>query len=349
MHTEHLLIIRFSAVGDVAMTVPLVYSLAHQYPRLRITVLSRSYARCLFQNIAPNVGFMAVNVKKEFRGLKGLNRLYRRLVAKRFTAIADFHHVLRSDYLRTRFFVEHYKVAHINKHRSGRRQLVATNHKLLIQQPTAFQNYADVLEQLGYPVRIDFHSIFPPEGGDLQQLPGQFHKKEQCWIGIAPFAAHTAKVYPQERMEQVISQIAERHPDCRIFFFGFGDEEFNLFDHWSALYPICRNASRQLGDMQKELVLMSHLDVMISMDSANMHLASLVGVPVVSIWGATHPYAGFLGWGQNLENAVQLDLPCRPCSIFGNKACLRGDYACLRNITPDIVVERVENLLNMRR
>lgn len=81
-----------------------------------------------------------------------------------------------------------------------------------------------------------------------------------------------------------------------------------------------------LHGLREELILMSNLDVMVSMDSANMHLASLTGTPVVSVWGATHPYAGFLGCNQKEENAVQVSMPCRPCSIFGNKPCQRGDY-----------------------
>ena len=90
---------------------------------------------------------------------------------------------------------------------------------------------------------------------------------------------------------------------------------------------------------------MSHLDVMLSMDSANMHLASLVATPVVSVWGATHPYAGFMGWNQNPENVIQIPLECRPCSIFGQKACLRGDYACMNRIAPETIVEQIEKNL----
>ena len=97
--------------------------------------------------------------------------------------------------------------------------------------------------------------------------------------------------------------------------------------------------------MHTEQVLMSHLDVMLSMDSANMHLASLVHVPVVSVWGATHPYAGFMGWGQSVDRAVQLDMPCRPCSVFGQKPCWRGDYACLREIKPEWVIEKIEKVI----
>ena len=97
MKKEHILVIRFSAMGDVAMTVPVVYSLAHQYPDIRITVLSRAFARPFFEDLAPNVGFMVADLKNEYKGIKGLNALYRRLAAKQFTAVADLHSVLRSE------------------------------------------------------------------------------------------------------------------------------------------------------------------------------------------------------------------------------------------------------------
>ena len=92
---------------------------------------------------------------------------------------------------------------------------------------------------------------------------------------------------------------------------------------------------------------MSHLNVMLSMDSANLHLASLVGTPVVSVWGATHPYAGFMGWGQSTDNAVQIDLPCRPCSVYGSKPCVRGDFACMNQIEPADIVKRLEKFLEI--
>lgn len=350
MKTEHILIIRFFAIGDVAMTVPVVYSLAKQYPQLRITVLSRPFAKPFFENLAPNVNFMGADVKNEYKGIKGLNALYRRLLAKQFTAIADFHQVLRSNYLRLRFNISHFRVEHIDKHRKGRRKLIAKKGKQLIQQPTEIQNYADVLRKLGYPVQVKFTSIFPAEGGNLRLLPEciEIKKKFQQWIGIAPFSAHLTKTYPLESMEKVIQLLITRHPSCRIFLFGgIKGEEKACSDKWVEKYPACVNASALLKDLKKELVLMSHLDVMISMDSANMHLASLVNTPVVSIWGGTHPYAGFMGWGQSPDNAIQLDLPCRPCSIFGKESCFRGDYACLRNILPQMVADRVD--INLQR
>ena len=344
---DHLLIIRFSALGDIAMAVPVVASLARQYPDLRITVLSRPFARVLFEGLAPNVGFMGADIKKEYAGLRGMNALYRRLVAKNITAVADFHNILRSNYLRLRFNLGHYHVAHINKHRRGKHRLTRNSDKVLEQQPTSFHNYLEVLARLGYTVEPTFTSIFPPEGGHLRLLPHVIgeKKKFQQWIGIAPFAAHKGKIYPKQNMEKVIVQLIQRHPSCRIFLFGGGGDEKVVIDGWAEKYKNCVNASAVVGGLKNELILMSHLDVMISMDSANMHLASLTATPVVSIWGATHPFAGFMGWHQNPDNAIGLNLPCRPCSVYGNKPCLRGDYACLKNISPEMVLEKVAKLL----
>ena len=211
------------------------------------------------------------------------------------------------------------------------------------------ENYAEVFARLGYPVDIKkFHSIFPKEGGNQNLLPAAIgpRKSFEQWIGIAPFAAHEGKVYPPRLMEQVIFQLIQKHPNIRIFFFGKGEQEDKYFQLWCAQYRQCLYVSKHCETMYQELILMSHLDAMISMDSANMHLASLTGIPVVSIWGATHPMAGFLGFNNNKDNIIQLDLDCRPCSIFGNKPCQRGDYACLQNIPPERIVERIQSIIN---
>ncbi len=348
MKTEHILIIRFSSLGDTAMLVPVVHSLAMQYPHLRVTVLGRDNARPLFDGLAPNVGFMDAELNQAHKGLPGLNALYRRLKAKHFTAVADMHDVLRSKYLRMRFRIDRFRTAHIDKHKAGKRQLTARHGKVMVQQPTSFQNYADVLAKLGYPVRLEFKSVFPNKGNLRVLSRKEFTEKKgfQQWIGIAPFAAHPGKIYPVEKMEKVIALLSSRHPSARIILFGAGEREQRQFPDWCSRYPRCVRASDMAKGLGQELILMSHLDVMVSMDSANSHLASLVNVTVVSIWGATHPFAGFMGWRQTEETAVQLNIPCRPCSVFGDKPCYRGDMACMNGILPEVVVERVEKVLD---
>ena len=351
MKHQHILVIRFSALGDVAMTVPIVWAVAQKYPDVRITVLSRSFARPFFENLAPNVNFMEADLKGEYHGMKGLNKLYRRLAAKQFTHVADLHSVLRSNYLRLRFNMSHFKVAHIDKHRKMRHALVNKNMKKKVKQqlPTSFENYTEVFAKLGFPIEENlFTSIFPPEGGDLTLLPDIFNEKKenQLWIGIAPFAAHQGKIYPKEQMQEVIRLLIKEYPDAHILLFGRGKDEDNTFPKWIEEMPQCVSVAQHIDNMQQELILMSHLNVMISMDSANMHLASLVNTPVVSIWGATHPMAGFLGWHQNKDNAVQMDMECRPCSIYGQKPCIFSDFRCMTGIKPEMIVEKIKNIIN---
>ncbi len=338
-----ILIIRFSAMGDVAMLVPVVHALATQYPEAHITVLSRPFAHAFFEGLAPNVSFMSADLTTEYRGIHGLNALFRRLASKHFTHVADMHGVLRSHYLRLRFLLGNYRVEHIDKHRKEKHALVREKEKVFRQLPTSFRNYADVLERLGFPLKPSFRSLFGEGKGNLRLLDPAIGEKKpfQKWIGIAPFAAHKGKIYPLDKMEEVVRLILKNHPNTRIFLFHGKGEEAELMQKWTERYPDVISASLLLNGMSEELILMSHLDKMISMDSGNMHLASLVACPVVSIWGATHRYAGFLGWNQSTDNVIDIPLPCRPCSIYGNKPCLRGDYACLCGIDPRVVVDRI--------
>lgn len=353
MKHKHILVIRFSALGDVAMTVPIVWAVAHKYPEVRITVLSRGFARTFYEDLAPNINFMEADLKGEYHGVKGLNALYRRLVAKQFTHVADLHSVLRSDYLRIRFNLGHFKVAHIDKHRKMRRKLVNKNQNKKVRQqlPTSFENYTEVFAKLGFPIEENtFQSIFPPEGGNLNLLPETIGNKqdEEQWIGVAPFAAHQGKIYPKEQMLEVIRLLTDRYPKARLFLFGRGEDENETFPQWVQQIPQCTFVSKHLDSIKQELILMSHLDVMLSMDSANMHIASLTGIPVVSIWGATHPMAGFLGWKQSLDNAIQLDMECRPCSIYGQKPCIFGDFRCMTGIKPETIVEKISSIINSK-
>lgn len=328
-----LLIIRFSALGDIAMTVPVVHDLAVQYPDLEITMLSRPMAEPLFEKLPNNVHFVAADLSGSHKGLFGLNRLLREIHFKDFGYIADFHNVLRSQWLRfvCRLFGK--KVAKIDKGRKGKKALTRQKNKVFVQQATSFERYAKALEQLGFPIKPQFTKL------DYSSFCGTQKATKETWIGVAPFAKHEAKVYPLEKMEQVIKVLSERE-NTTVFLFGGGEGEKRQIAELCSKYSNVQTAQCQEG-LKGELALMGQLDVMLSMDSANMHLASLVGTRVVSVWGGTHPYAGFLGWNQKASDCIQLDLPCRPCSVYGNKPCLRGDYACLKGITPEQIIEKL--------
>ena len=334
---KKILVIRFSALGDIAMTVPVVHDLALQYPELDITMLSREMARPLFERMPKNVHFFGADLKGQHKGLLGLCRLWRDAHLSDFDYIADFHGVLRTWWLRTEGCLHRKKVAKIDKGRKGKMALTRQKNKVFVQQATSFERYAKVLEQLGFPIKPQFVKL------DYSSFCETQKPNNETWVGIAPFAKHEAKVYPMKKMELVIKALSERK-NTTAFLFGGGTAENKQIESLCGKYNNVRPAKSQQG-LKGELAMMSQLNVMLSMDSANMHLASLVGTRVVSIWGGTHPYAGFLGWNQKESDCVQLDLPCRPCSVYGNKPCFRGDYACMNGIMPESIIEKLSSYL----
>ena len=340
---DKLLVVRLSALGDVAMTVPVVASLAEQYPDLSITVMSKPPYEAFFSTLPKNVEFWGVNLR-DYKGITGLERLFREVERREFDCVADLHDVLRTKYLRLRLKMRPTSVVHIDKERSEKRRLVKNGADNCPPLKSSFQRYADVFERLGLPVSLNFKSIFNGHNADLSQLPAPFNTKpsQRRWIGVAPFAAHEGKVYPIDLMTRVIAQLNSLG---RVFLFGSGESEMEVFRKWEKEFSNTIIVADNFKGFKSELILMNHLNVMLSMDSGNMHLASLAGAPVVSIWGSTHPSAGFMGWNQSTENTIQVPLDCRPCSIYGNKPCRKGDYPCLRQITPEEIVEHIKKFL----
>jgi len=339
-----ILIIRFSALGDVAMTIPVIYSLAREYPMHEITVLSRESFLPLFRDLPSNVQFKSADLKGIHKGIAGLNLLYKDLSDQGFNYVADFHSVLRSMYLRVRFKIDGVKTASIDKGRNEKKKLTQKKNKTFVQLKSGFTRYYEVLEKLGFKFDVNFDTVFAEKdvhSSEIISFTGD--KKNFKWLGIAPFAKHKGKIYPLELQEKVIKHFANDHR-VKVFVFGGGETEKAIVDELVVKYPSLISTIGKLN-MGSELLLMSQLDLMYSMDSANMHLASLVNTPVVSVWGATHPYAGFMGWNQPTGNAIQVDLFCRPCSIYGQIPCYRKDYACLYQISPENIIHHIEKAL----
>ena len=354
-----ILCIRFSAIGDVAMTVPVVKALATAHPDVHVIMVSRPFARAFYEGLADNVEFVGLDLKQQrYKGVFGAEHVYHDLRELNPDMVADLHDVLRTKYARMRFRMAGIPVAHIDKHRKGRKELTRQQDKMLVQQPTSFEKYQAVFKELGLefnlkknvPLDIPLPESFINNRSSESSQQSSFvinHSSlivSDC-VGIAPFAAHEGKIYPVQKMEQVIDDLRAAHPDLNILLFGGGERDEKIFNQWCRKYDNVYYASAQCNGMREELAVMQQLRCLVSMDSGNMHMASLVGTPVVSIWGATHPYAGFMGWGQSTDDAVQVSLPCRPCSIYGNKPCMRDDYACLNMITPSQIVSKIERYL----
>ncbi|MDR1980620.1 MAG: glycosyltransferase family 9 protein [Tannerellaceae bacterium] len=339
------LIIRLSAIGDVAMTIPVIYSAAKARPQDSFTVLTQAFLIPVFMNRPPNVEMLGINTLGAEKSLRGLLRFSRALVRYDYDIILDLHDVLRTRILRTLFRLRGKRVYVIDKARKERARLTARNNKLLTPLRLMTDRYADVYRAAGLDFDGSFRSLFEDRPPALQVMESVTGKKKGKWIGIAPFAKHRGKIFPTGKMEEVIAALSEKE-EATLFLFGGRGEEEAVMARWEAKYQRVRSVTGRYS-LDNELALISSLDLLVSMDSANMHFASLVGTRVVSIWGATHPYSGFYGYGQRPEDAVQVELPCRPCSIYGNTTCYRGDWACMTQLTPGMILAKIEEALGI--
>jgi len=327
-----LLVIRFSSMGDVAMTVPVLRTLLLQHSSLKVIMISQQAYAPLFDGIE-RLQFIGADLKGRHRGAIGVWRLYKEVYKIAGTiSVADLHNVLRTQLLSFFFKINGSRIVSLDKGRNEKRALTRRNHKVLKPLITTFERYAKVFSLLGYAVQLEKSVVLKKETQPVN-----------IKIGFAPFAKHLGKSLPIPIAKQFIATLLESVP-CQLFLFGGAGREAAQFALWEQEFPSVKNMAGQLA-LSQELQFMATLDLMITMDSANMHLASIVNTPVISIWGATHPFAGFLGWGQSTSQVVQTDLSCRPCSVFGNKPCFRGDYACLQQIQPAHIVQQVRSYL----
>lgn len=338
MRKKKLLVIRFSAMGDVAMLSPVIRNILDQNKDLEIDILSRIDFEPFFQGIN-NCTFIGINLS-EYKGVIGIFKLYKKLKKNNYTFIIDAHNVLRSIILRFFFKLIGIKISVLDKGRPEKKQLVLKKNKKLIPLKTTTERYADTFRKLGIRIFLDNKLEKIKRNIKSKELEDLKYTKKN--IGIAPFSKHKSKEYPIERMKNIIIKLSENY---NIFLFGGGNRENNILEE---IKTINKNIFffRDVG-LEKELDLIYNMDLMVTMDSSNMHMASLVGTKVLSIWGGTHYFGGFLGYGQNTSNVIQKNLHCRPCSIFGNKDCfIEKKYDCL-DINETIILEKIESIINL--
>lgn len=344
---HNVLIARFSALGDVAMTIPVVYSVCVGNPDTRFIMITQKVASTLFINAPANLIVIGVDTRNDYSGVSGMFKLKNELVKKYdIDLFIDLHDVLRTWALGAAFLLSGKKVMRFHKGRHGKYELTRKHNKRMLPLTTSRARYREVFYRAGFAIADAFMSIFGNNKADASQYADVSQPKQpgELWIAIAPFAKHQGKIYPLQSMQKVVDTVS-RWQNTTVFLMGAGKEESDVFEKWASTHKNVKNLAVRRNGFPCELALLSNCDVMVSMDSANMHLASLVRLTVVSVWGATHPYCGFLGWHQEERNAVQLNLPCRPCSVFGNKPCMRGDYFCLNGIQPQNIVDHIRQAL----
>ena len=342
---SHILVIRLSAMGDVAMTVPVLTHLLKTYPTLKITVLTKPFFAHLFEHL-DRVHVVKAKVKTKHKGISGLWLLTKHLKKLEIDVVAELHNVLRSRVLCGFLKIMGHEYYRIDKGRREKKALTRADNKIFKPLKTTHQRYADVFTKLNLPIELSFKTKrkLLPIASDIESVLNLKISKQ--WIGIAPFAAHASKQYPLELIKKVIKKLSKEH-NIHILLFGGGKKETKKLDLLAEEFNNCQNVAGRFS-FPEELQLISNLNLMLSMDSGNGHLAAMFGVKVITIWGATHPYAGFAPYGQTKEQQLLPDLekfPLLPTSIYGNKN-IKAYKKVMHDISPEEVLQKIkENLV----
>ncbi|NKI31185.1 glycosyltransferase family 9 protein [Muricauda sp. DJ-13] len=328
-------------MGDVAMTVPVLLAFHKKYPNTKVVFLTKSNFSPIFSKLN-NVNIHSVDVKGKHKGVIGIFKIFKELRQYKVDAVVDLHNVLRSKILRFLFSVVGVKSKKLNKGRSEKKKLTVWDaSKKLIQLRSTHQRYAEVFEQLGFELEMkkldQLHK---------KNLPQNFKQNYNILIGIAPFASFKSKAYPLDLLQETISKLT-KVIDCQILLFGGGKSEKDQLQNLAKVSgPSVQNLAGVLS-FDEELAIISNLDLMISTDSGNGHLAANFNIPVVTLWGVTHPCLGFAPIGQPKKNQLVADrekYPLIPTSVYGNKFP-NGYENAIATIEPNQLVIKIQEVL----
>ena len=336
----NILVIRTSAMGDVALLSPVLREMKKQYPEVKLTLITRPAFKPFFME-SDSLSVFSLDVVKRHKGLSGLFRLYGDIKKQgRIDQIIDLHDVIRSKIIRFFFKFSGIPVSVIEKGREEKRDLIKGKGRVQLKHTVV--RYCETFARAGFILEPADRQNIIPKVVALKRVDEILNFSSSLKIGVAPYAKHKLKMWPEENMIRLLNMISETQK-ATFFLFG-GREESGRLEEFEKKVKGSLNLAGTLS-LEEEIAVMSKLDFMIAMDSANMHMAALVGTKVISLWGGTDPLAGFSAWMQPIEYSIRIpveELTCRPCTIYGKGECRRGDLACMNWLTPEIVFSDIE-------
>jgi ADP-heptose:LPS heptosyltransferase len=335
----NILVLRFNAMGDVALVLPVVKKITELNPDVVITIATKPSIAFLFENIE-NVNVLPIAFDKEYKGISGLVRLHKHLAFKKFDFVIDLHDVLRTQFLRF-LFKGKSKILKFTKGRSEKNNWIHQKQGPQLKHTT--ERYLNAFRVAGLATNTQFaYPAFVPSS-QIKEKANKFFEetKSELNIGLAPFAAHETKTLPINKIETLLHQLTIQ-PKLKIYFFS-GPEHQDLVSKLQLKFGQQIINTHPL-DIETQIALMLNLDKMIAVDSANMHFAAMQGISTISIWGSTTPELGFYPLPSTNHEFLQTkNLFCRPCSVYGNKKCTNSKQplACLQNIDFSSITEKL--------
>jgi heptosyltransferase-2 len=339
---EKILLIRLSSLGDIVLTIPVIKTLKQKFPQSQIFFLTKSQYQDILKN-DPNIfSLIQFDPLEKHRGISGFVKLVKELKSFDFDLVIDLHANLRSFFIR-RLLKAKIKIRY-NKRWLARFLLV--HFKFLKVRPRhTVDSYLETLKKIGVNSSEKSSKIF------LDQESENFLKdfllekkieKDDIVVGIHPGARWETKRWPEEKFAKVC-QILNQKTELKIILFG--DQKDREVIEKISPHTKDQKLFKAINlPLIQFMSLIKKCDCFVTNDSSPMHIASALGVPVVAIFGPTHPKLGFSPMGS--ENIVlTANVKCSPCSLHGEKKCHKKSRYCMDLIETEMVTEAVERLL----
>lgn len=314
---ERILIIRFSSIGDIVLTSPVIRALRQKFPKSIISMLIKEEFAPLIAD-CPYLNEVIVFRKGE------------RLSWNRFDLIVDLHCNLRSLWLG--FTLRPKKMLVYDKRILKRWVLLNFKVNLFSQKTSVVEYYFEALKPLG--ISNDGKGLELWINKADEEKATEFLDKNAAGakylIGLAPFANWETKCWPLNNYVELIKNI-NKNLDCKFIIF---DEPGGVAKFGCSVVAISRL------NLMAQAALIKRCHYFIGNDTGLMHIADAANVPLITFFGPTVPEFGFAPLGKNAI-VLSRNLKCRPCSLHGSSNCSRGTLECLSLITPEEVSNKV--------
>ncbi|HKZ39202.1 MAG TPA: glycosyltransferase family 9 protein, partial [Chryseolinea sp.] len=266
MALTKILVLRFSAMGDVVLLVPVIRSFVAAYPDVEVTVVTRPKFASFFTDIERVVPFPA-DVDNTYNGIFGMRELFKKLLLKgSYEVVIDMHDHIRTIMLRNLFKIFFTRVVIFQKGRRAKRAISRKTNKSTTPLIHTVERYRLAFEKAGFTFPILPPPFFKIKETIKNEVAEWLQKnnvsKNERWVGVAPFAKHTSKIWPLDNYIQVMSNLIEKSL-VKFFLFGGGEKEVMYFETLRAKFPDrCIVVAGQLK-LKQELALMEKLDLML--------------------------------------------------------------------------------------
>jgi heptosyltransferase II len=322
-----ILVVRFSAIGDILLITPLLRAIRARYRGARIAVLTKEqFVPLLSHN--PHVNEVLSVAPEE-----GIRAIAERIRSVNYTHLLDLHGNLRSHALRRLAPGPWRSYA---KRWLERALLITVKRDIYGVQVPIAERYFEAAAELdvhpdGEPP--DFFLGADADQRAADQLAGLGLGQDRPIVAMAPGAAHATKRWPAEYWVDLARRITPTGADVAVL---GGPDDAELGRHIAELAGA--NVASLAGalDLQETGAVIRRSEVLISGDTGVMHMATGVGTPVVALFGPTVRQFGFFPYRSD-AGVVELDLPCRPCSAHGSARCPLGHHRCMKQMLPDLV------------